>query len=136
MSVSNSFAITLKHLDAVLHVYLFTTRLPRMTRDDLLRTNELLAQQPGNDRFRHHTTPNKCQTAVAKRICISHKTRIAHTFTIELLYPSMTIDEQLSYLGKGTVELIRESEMRAKLEKSAATGKPLRVKLRSEERRV
>jgi tyrosyl-tRNA synthetase len=41
----------------------------------------------------------------------------------------MTIDEQLSYLGKGTVELIRESEMRAKLQRSAATGKPLRVKL-------
>ena len=41
----------------------------------------------------------------------------------------MTIDEQLSYLGKGTVEVIRESELRAKLEKSAATGKPLRVKL-------
>ena len=41
----------------------------------------------------------------------------------------MTIDEQLSYLGKGTVELIREPELRAKLEKSAATGKPLRVKL-------
>ena len=41
----------------------------------------------------------------------------------------MTIDEQLSYLGKGTVEIIREVELRAKLEKSAATGKPLRVKL-------
>jgi len=41
----------------------------------------------------------------------------------------MTIDEQLSFLGKGTVEVIRESELRAKLEKSAATGKPLRVKL-------
>ena len=41
----------------------------------------------------------------------------------------MTIDEQLSYLRKGTVEIIRESELRAKLEKSAATGKPLRVKL-------
>jgi tyrosyl-tRNA synthetase len=41
----------------------------------------------------------------------------------------MTIDEQLSYLGKGTVEVIREAELRAKLEKSAATGKPLRVKL-------
>lgn len=40
----------------------------------------------------------------------------------------MTIDEQLSYLGKGTVEVIREAELRAKLEKSAATGKPLRVK--------
>ena len=41
----------------------------------------------------------------------------------------MTIDEQLAYLGKGTVEIIREAELRAKLEKSAATGKPLRVKL-------
>jgi tyrosyl-tRNA synthetase len=41
----------------------------------------------------------------------------------------MTIDEQLSYLGKGAVELIREPELRAKLEKSAATGKPLRIKL-------
>jgi tyrosyl-tRNA synthetase len=41
----------------------------------------------------------------------------------------MTIDEQISYLGKGTVEVIREAELRAKLEKSAKTGKPLRVKL-------
>jgi tyrosyl-tRNA synthetase len=41
----------------------------------------------------------------------------------------MTIDEQLSYLTKGTVETIREAELRAKLEKSAATGKFLRVKL-------
>ena len=41
----------------------------------------------------------------------------------------MTIDEQLSYLGKGTVEVIREAELRAKLEKSVQTGKPLRVKL-------
>ena len=41
----------------------------------------------------------------------------------------MTIDEQLSYLRKGTVEVIRETDLRAKLEKSARTGKPLRVKL-------
>src|SRR5256885_3821397 len=41
----------------------------------------------------------------------------------------MTIDEQLEFLRKGTVEVIREAELRAKLEKSAATGKPLRVKL-------
>jgi tyrosyl-tRNA synthetase len=41
----------------------------------------------------------------------------------------MTIDEQLSYLRKGTVEIIREAELRAKLDKCAATGKPLRVKL-------
>ena len=42
---------------------------------------------------------------------------------------SMTIDEQLAFLAKGTIELIRENELRAKLEKSAKTGKPLRVKL-------
>ena len=41
----------------------------------------------------------------------------------------MTIDEQLSHLRKGTIEIIREVDLRAKLEKSAATGKPLRVKL-------
>ena len=41
----------------------------------------------------------------------------------------MTIDEQLSYLAKGTTEIIRESELRAKLERSAGTSKPLRVKL-------
>src|SRR5262245_37718138 len=57
------------------------------------------------------------------------KTRIAHPSTVELLYLMMTIDEQLSYLRKGTIEIIREVELRAKLEKSAATGKPLRVKL-------
>ncbi|MDQ3906893.1 MAG: tyrosine--tRNA ligase, partial [Acidobacteriota bacterium] len=41
----------------------------------------------------------------------------------------MTIDEQLAYLRKGTVEIIREGELRAKLERSARTGEPLRVKL-------
>ena len=41
----------------------------------------------------------------------------------------MTIDEQLSYLRKGTLEIIREADLKAKLEKSAQTGKPLRVKL-------
>jgi tyrosyl-tRNA synthetase len=42
---------------------------------------------------------------------------------------AMTIDEQLAYLRKGTTEVIREDELRAKLQKSAQTGKPLRVKL-------
>ncbi len=41
----------------------------------------------------------------------------------------MTIDEQLAYLRKGTVEIIRETDLRAKLESSVKTGKPLRVKL-------
>jgi tyrosyl-tRNA synthetase len=43
--------------------------------------------------------------------------------------PTETIDEQLSYLSKGTVEIIRDTELRAKFERSAKTGKPLRVKL-------
>jgi tyrosyl-tRNA synthetase len=41
----------------------------------------------------------------------------------------MTVDEQLNYLRKGTTEIIREEDLRSKLEKSEKTGKPLRVKL-------
>lgn len=41
----------------------------------------------------------------------------------------MTIDEQVEFLSKGTAEIIRVDELRAKLERSAKTGKPLRVKL-------
>src|SRR5215204_4934326 len=41
----------------------------------------------------------------------------------------MTIEEQLAFLRKGAVELIREDDLRAKLEKSARTKRPLRVKL-------
>src|SRR5918911_367515 len=40
----------------------------------------------------------------------------------------MTIDEQLEFLRKGAVEIIRAEDLRAKLEKSARTGRPLRVK--------
>jgi tyrosyl-tRNA synthetase len=40
-----------------------------------------------------------------------------------------SVDEQLTYLKKGSAEIIREAELRAKLEKSRSTGKPLRVKL-------
>ena len=40
----------------------------------------------------------------------------------------MTIDEQLALLRKGTVDCIPEDELRRKLDKSAKTGKPLRVK--------
>ncbi len=41
----------------------------------------------------------------------------------------MTIDEQIAFLKKGTVDMIREDDLRKKLERSAKTGKPLRVKL-------
>jgi tyrosyl-tRNA synthetase len=39
------------------------------------------------------------------------------------------VDEQLAYLKKGAAEIIRESELKAKLEESLKTGKPLRAKL-------
>jgi tyrosyl-tRNA synthetase len=38
------------------------------------------------------------------------------------------VDEQLAYLKKGAAEIVKESELRAKLECSLASGKPLRVK--------
>jgi tyrosyl-tRNA synthetase len=45
----------------------------------------------------------------------------AHTFK--------PVDEQLAYLRKGSAEIIREEDLRAKLEASRKSGKPLRVKL-------
>src|SRR6204780_3582550 len=39
------------------------------------------------------------------------------------------VEEQLTYLKKGSAEIIREAELRARLEKSRARGKPLRGKL-------
>src|SRR3989440_4029613 len=49
--------------------------------------------------------------------------------TLNFKLSAMTIDEQLAFLRKGAVEIIREEDLRAKLEKSARTGRPLRVKL-------
>jgi tyrosyl-tRNA synthetase len=41
----------------------------------------------------------------------------------------MTIDEQIEFIKKGAVDLIRDADLRTKLERSAKTGKPLRIKL-------
>src|SRR5437773_12019280 len=38
------------------------------------------------------------------------------------------VDEQLTYIKKGSVEIIREPELRSKLERSLASEKPLRAK--------
>src|SRR5690348_4500025 len=38
------------------------------------------------------------------------------------------VDEQLAYIKKGSAEIVKESELRAKLEKSLAQNKPLRIK--------
>jgi len=38
------------------------------------------------------------------------------------------VEEQITYIKKGSSEIIRESELRSKLEKALAAGKPMRVK--------
>src|SRR5262250_1761283 len=38
------------------------------------------------------------------------------------------VEEQLAYIKKGAAEIIRESELRERLEQSLKSGKPLRVK--------
>ena len=38
------------------------------------------------------------------------------------------VDEQLAYIKKGAAEIVKESELRSKMERSLKTGKPLRVK--------
>src|SRR4026208_1832795 len=40
----------------------------------------------------------------------------------------LPVPEQLAYIKKGSAEVIRENELKSKLEKSFTTGKPLRVK--------
>ncbi len=40
----------------------------------------------------------------------------------------LPVDEQIAYLRKGAAEIIRESDLRERLEKSLSAGKPLRVK--------
>ena len=42
---------------------------------------------------------------------------------------SQPFTDELAYVRKGAAEVIREEELKAKLEQSAKTGKPLRVKL-------
>ncbi len=47
---------------------------------------------------------------------------------IVLMSTFAPVDEQLAYIKKGSAEIIRESDLRQKLDKSRASGKPLRVK--------
>jgi len=42
---------------------------------------------------------------------------------------SLSIEEQLAYLTKGCVDVVRAGELKAKLERAAATGVPLTVKV-------
>jgi tyrosyl-tRNA synthetase len=42
--------------------------------------------------------------------------------------PFPAVDEQFAYLRKGAAEIIRDSDLRQRIERSIATGKPMRVK--------
>ena len=44
------------------------------------------------------------------------------------MHKFLPVDEQLAYIKKGAAEIIRESELRERLEQSLKTGKPLNVK--------
>ena len=57
---------------------------------------------------------------------IDHGTRRSTEMTERKFKP---VDEQLAYLKKGVAEIIPEAELKAKLEQSLKTGKPLRVYL-------
>ncbi len=62
----------------------------------------------------------------------SHRTNALPIENISLFFYHnhfMTIDEQIAFLKKGSVDLIPEEDLRKKLEHSAKTGKPLRIKL-------
>ena len=47
-----------------------------------------------------------------------------------LLENKEKIQNQIEFLKKGTVDFIREEDLRKKLERSAKTGKPLRVDIK------
>ena len=42
---------------------------------------------------------------------------------------TMTVDEQLAYLTKGCVDVVRAGDLKLKLERAVATGRPLVVKV-------
>jgi len=53
---------------------------------------------------------------------------LAYRYNLYLMPTFPPVDEQLAYIKKGSAEIVKESELRSKLEKSLASGKPLRVK--------
>ena len=52
----------------------------------------------------------------------------ASRYNHSLMSSFAPVEQQLTYIKKGSAELVKESELRKKLEKSRASGKPLRVK--------
>jgi tyrosyl-tRNA synthetase len=64
--------------------------------------------------------------SVSRRVVIS---RVIERADPEVSSLPMTVDDQLAYLTRGCVDVVRLPELRTKLERSAATGQPLIVKV-------
>ncbi len=61
--------------------------------------------------------------------CVSwHRKAFLATRNPKLATQTMTINEQLSYLTKGTVDVIRAEDLRSKLETAEKAGRKLRIK--------
>ncbi len=65
-----------------------------------------------------------CNSAGSYRLTDLHRVPYNRSF----MSPFKPVAEQLEYIRKGAVEIIRESELKEKLERSLRTGKPLRIK--------
>ena len=65
-----------------------------------------------------------CAKSMERRAALREKGRYNH-YDMPNFPP---VDEQLAYIKKGAAEIVKESELRSKLERSLTSGKPLRVK--------
>jgi hypothetical protein len=86
-----------------------------MTTGNLLRPDELLAQQSGNNRLRHHAATDKGQTRVAESISIFHKSKDSAPPTVKLIYRLMDIEEQVFHHRQAFAATFRTCERRLKL---------------------
>ncbi len=75
----------------------------------------------------HNLNPvSNCQNTIDESESSKHsQSRMA----TGILFDQMTLAEQVELLSRGCAEIISKEELAEKLEKSAKTGKPLRVKL-------
>src|SRR4029078_10468529 len=65
----------------------------------------------------------------AMQITLNEPDSRCYMFKMNTTHNFRSADEQMAILRKGTAEIIREEELHAKLVRSQAVGKPLRVKL-------
>jgi len=68
MGCQRRFAIAFKHAHGILGVEFFAARGPRMTADNLIRADELLSQETGDNCFGHHAATDESQARAGERV--------------------------------------------------------------------